>query len=401
MRHYSNDVHNVQDVVSYQDSIGVRRPILIDNDSVNGRAESPAVLYTSKTVLVTPAHDKPVLRIAPDWTLEPDIEHVPAVYADVKTPHLKEDLPFVSPVYVPQTEGSIELWLGASVVKVKRPPKHKISDPSLGKAPTDLQIEAWRGDNQKAIAAGDDALPFRSGGVRGRISGFSKAARWRMKLRVNKMKLPKGEAGLPSFVTLTYPGDDYSHDSKTWKRDLDTLFKRMKRKFPLSSAIWKLEPQKRGAPHFHLLVWGVNDDRVMADLHLMQWLPAVWHTIVGSSQAAHLVRGVLVKSVWSWGGIQSYLSKYMSKLPDGELSSDWEYPGRWWGVFSSANIPWGTCVRIPLPLAESKIMIRRLRKYAGIKGRDFSSSLTIICRNADDWFDKLPGLIYFASQGAI
>lgn len=45
MRHYSNNVHNVQDVVGYQDSIGVRRPILIDNDSVNGRAESPAVLY--------------------------------------------------------------------------------------------------------------------------------------------------------------------------------------------------------------------------------------------------------------------------------------------------------------------------------------------------------------------
>lgn len=377
MRHYSNNVHNVQDVVGYQDSIGVRRPILIDNDSVNGRAESPAVLYSSKTVLVTPAHDKPVLRITSDWTLEPDVEHVPAVYADVKTPHLKEDLPFVSPVYVPQTEGSIELWLGASVVKVKRPPKHVL----------------------RVGAGASGADPKTKPNKRGRISGFSKAARWRMKLRVNKMKLPKGEAGLPSFVTLTYPGDDYSHNSKTWKRDLDTLFKRMKRKFPLSSAIWKLEPQKRGAPHFHLLVWGVNDDRVMADLHLMQWLPAVWHTIVGSSQAAHLVRGVLVKSVWSWGGIQSYLSKYMSKLPEGELSSDWEYPGRWWGVFSSANIPWGTCIKIPLPLAESKIMIRYLRKYAGIKGRDFSSSLTIICRNADDWFDKLPGLIYFASQG--
>ena len=379
MRHYSNNAHNVQDVVGYQDSIGVRRPILIDNDSVNGRAESPAVLYTSKTVLVTPAHDKPVLRITSDWTLEPDIEHVPAVYADVKTPHLKEDLPFVSPVYVPQTEGSIELWLGASVVKVKRPPKHVL----------------------RVGAGASGADPKTKPNKRGRISGFSKAARWRMKLRVNKMKLPKGEAGLPSFVTLTYPGDDYSHDAKTWKRDLDTLFKRLKRKFPLSSAIWKLEPQKRGAPHFHLLVWGVNDDRVMADLHLMQWLPAVWHTIVGSSQAAHLVRGVLVKSVWSWGGIQSYLSKYMSKLPEGELSSDWEYPGRWWGVFSSANIPWGTPIKIPLPLAESKIMIRYLRKYAGIKGRDFSSSLTIICRNADDWFDKLPGLIYFASQGAI
>jgi len=377
MRNYSNDVHNVQDFTTYQDYIDVRSPILIDNGSVNGRDESPAVLYTSKTVLVTPAHDKQVLRITPDWTLEPDIEHIPAVYADVKTPHLKEDLPFVSPVYVPQTEGSIELWLGASVVKVKRPPKHVL----------------------RVGAGASGADPKTKPNKRGRISGFSKAARWRMKLKVNKMQLPKGEAGLPSFVTLTYPGDDYSHDSKTWKRDLDTLFKRMKRKFPLSSAIWKLEPQKRGAPHFHLLVWGVNDDRVMADLHLMQWLPAVWHTIVGSSQAAHLVRGVLVKSVWSWGGIQSYLSKYMSKLPDGELSSDWEYPGRWWGVFSSVNIPWGTCIKIPLPLAESKIMIRYLRKYAGIKGRDFSSSLTIICRNADDWFDKLPGLICFTSQG--
>jgi hypothetical protein len=50
----------------------------------------------------------------------------------------------------------------------------------------------------------------------------------------------------------------------------------LRREFSGCSAIWKLEPQKRGAPHFHLLVWGI------AFLHY-QRLARRWFEIVGSN----------------------------------------------------------------------------------------------------------------------
>lgn len=59
-----------------------------------------------------------------------------------------------------------------------------------------------------------------------------------------------------AFLTLTYPGDWLAVASKASdsKRHLRALQKRFERSFgrPLF-AVWKMEFQHRGAPHFHLL----------------------------------------------------------------------------------------------------------------------------------------------------
>lgn len=62
------------------------------------------------------------------------------------------------------------------------------------------------------------------------------------------------DAELPNFVTLTYPAK-FPTVSRA-KRDLKVFQQRLIRRFPGSGGIWKLEPQERGAPHYHLLIWG-------------------------------------------------------------------------------------------------------------------------------------------------
>ena len=135
---------------------------------------------------------------------------------DVRKP---QRLPSLSKAHIPP-QGKVNFAIGGSFMEYKKP-KYSI-----------------QGKNSR--------------GQRSAIKGFSKNSRRRLLYKFAKMK----KSVLPVIVTLTYP-NEYTHDSKQWKNDLENLFKRMVRLWPGAAFIWKLEPQKRGAPHFHLMVWGV------------------------------------------------------------------------------------------------------------------------------------------------
>ena len=154
------------------------------------------------------------------------------------------------------------------------------------------------------------------------------------------------------FVTLTYPSE-WPGDPERWKRDLDAFGKWLCRFAPGIGAIWKLEPQQRGAPHFHLLVWGVP------------FLPCGvvaqrWYEIVGSSDPMHLVAGTSIERVRSARGVRRYASKsYMGKefvMPPG-----WEHVGKFWGVIGRKNLPLSRCETF---IEERHVMIRvhRIRR---------------------------------------
>jgi len=160
---------------------------------------------------------------------------------------------------------------------------------------------------------------------RGRIKGFTNSSRRRLLERVHELDAEDLEPGL--FVTLTYPGE-WPHDPEVWKRDLAAFLKRLTREYPDAVALWKLEPQQRGAPHFHLLVYG-------ADWIPKTWLSRVWYEIVGSGDEQHLKAGTQVKRVRTWRGVHHYAAKYVGKVQD--LPDGWQYPGRWWGVHNRAQ----------------------------------------------------------------
>ncbi len=159
----------------------------------------------------------------------------------------------------------------------------------------------------------------RARGRRGRVRGFSGPSRKRLLDLFNKIPLKIRENAL--FVTLTYPAS-YPGDWEHWKRDLDVFFKRLARQWPGFSAVWKLEFQVRGAPHFHVLVMGVP-------FIPHKWVARAWFEVVGSGDPAHFRAGTEVRRCKNDRMTQYYIAKYMGKGVDRE---DLAPTGRFWGV---------------------------------------------------------------------
>lgn len=166
------------------------------------------------------------------------------------------------------------------------------------------------------------------GGQRGVVSGFSESSRSRMMKKISQLS----KNILPVFVTLTYPAE-FPVDRDIYKYHLHAFFMALKSHYPKFGAIWKLEFQKRGAAHYHLLLWGVP----LAERDLIARL---WCQVVGSQDRQHLAwhLGQLgngndhcVQEIRSWGGVVSYAAKYMSKLPEVQESGEY-ITGRIWGV---------------------------------------------------------------------
>lgn len=131
------------------------------------------------------------------------------------------------------------------------------------------------------------------------------------------------------FVTLTYPSD-WPGSWSVWKRHLDTWLKRLRRRLPAAAGAWKLEPQARGAPHFHLLVVG-------APFLARDWLSRTWYEVVSSADPKHLAAGTNVQLARSHRGVLAYAAKYTAKHQ--ELPASWHGGvGRWWGVFNRRGL---------------------------------------------------------------
>jgi hypothetical protein len=131
------------------------------------------------------------------------------------------------------------------------------------------------------------------------------------------------------FVTLTYP-KNYPGEWHKWKAQLHHVMVRLGQKFPMFGAVWKLEPQKRGAPHFHLLVVGVP-------FIAKEWLSRTWYDVVGSRDEKHLRAGTQVELARSHRGVVSYAAKYVAKRQ--ALPADWQDGvGRWWGMVGRRNV---------------------------------------------------------------
>src|ERR687890_2892038 len=94
------------------------------------------------------------------------------------------------------------------------------------------------------------------GGVRGRIRGFSRGSRRNLLRRlasINRTAFRAYEGRLIS-ITLTYPSE-FPEDPEVCKRHLKTLRKRLTREFGPFSGYWRMGIQRRGAWHFHLLLF--------------------------------------------------------------------------------------------------------------------------------------------------
>lgn len=209
-------------------------------------------------------------------------------------------------------------------------------------------------------------------GQRGRITGFSRKSRLAF---LSTAATLDRKAEPPKFVTLTYPGE-YPEAFQDWKSDLQYFAIYLARRYPNAAFMWKLEPQQRGAPHFHLLLWGVP----FLD---KDWLSLTWYQIVGSHDERHLRAGTRVENIRSWNGVMSYAGKnYMGK--ECEAPRNWpEYTGRYWGIYGRNNLPRAEKIEIDMSYRGLIRVHRLMRKYFRSKGIDWKTGGGVLLFNSD------------------
>lgn len=177
-----------------------------------------------------------------------------------------------------------------------------------------------------------------SSGVRGVVHGFSPASRARLIRFLATIKSVPDQ-----FITLTYPAE-YSPDDK--KRHLHNFAVWMRRFAPDCSYFWKLEYQKRGAPHYHLILWGIPWSMTFCRI-----LSRRWYEIVDSRDPKHLAAGTNCKRPDHPDRWHYYLAKYLGK--NFELFDD--HTGRVWGIHNRKALDFHNSryFRIPPEMADA------------------------------------------------
>lgn len=267
---------------------------------------------------------------------------------------------------------------------------------------------------------------------RGGVSSFS--ARSRKRMLETFARLDSDRMKAKTFVTLTYPDGDGPPVFDRSSLDLKNFLKRIKRRFPEASGLWRREREERKSgdhvgvvyPHFHILFFNLpffDCDEV--NRH--------WRDVLGHDGYARTE----IKSVKDWRQAFGYVAKYMAKplQPPQAAGSDpqsgerrgrfqpstaaddvslvyapyWaadneglpeekkeELPavdapaltGRHWGVFNRAALPLAErrTARIPFPLADL-ITLEASRLWSGIDPEQ-SLGFTLFSEEAAALFNR-------------
>lgn len=187
---------------------------------------------------------------------------------------------------------------------------------------------------------------------RGVIFGFSRGSRIRLMRKLHIIDYEK--MGVPLFLTLTYPGH-WEKDFQVWKDHFDRFCIELDIWEPDSCLIWKIEPQQRGAPHFHCLVFGAKrlDTQEGRD-----WVSKTWYRIVGSGDDRHLRAGTRVEHCKSVKFLLRYLVKYIGKAAAYDLRF-----GRIWGLRGRRKLEYTPITTFKLTKDQFLCLRRLIRKY--------------------------------------
>ncbi|MCK5600393.1 hypothetical protein KAR91_00885 [Candidatus Pacearchaeota archaeon] len=225
----------------------------------------------------------------------------------------------------------------------------------------------------KSLKENDQFSTFQKRGSRRKIKEFSPRARKNMLKKIFCLSV------YPSlFITLTYPSK-YPKDSSVWKRHLDNFYRTLRRDFPEAWFFWKLEPQKRGAPHYHLI--GELGVRINIAL-LRKYISQLWYRVCGSNDIKHLLAGTQADFINdSVGKIRAYTCKYIGKAETESKYEEWALPGRFWGIHGRENLPPVLTSVVDLNSKDFSILkrlIRRWLKRLSPSSRKYASRLKTI-----------------------
>jgi hypothetical protein len=224
----------------------------------------------------------------------------------------------------------------------------------------------------KALAAG-----LGEGQRRGRVAHFSRRSRKRLLEFVARLR--PDVSGL--MITFTYADDMRDHQEA--KKHLDLALRWLRRRVPGACFVWKLEYQKRGAIHFHIMALGIR----RLDKH-SQFLPliAYWQKMGGAWQGTH------IRTIENRRKAMSYAAKYIGKVLAAEdappagftedgapagtsavgavldnmpYSENASFVGRFWGISNRKMIPWAEEITVEYYGRSASFMQfrRQMRRY--------------------------------------
>jgi hypothetical protein len=170
------------------------------------------------------------------------------------------------------------------------------------------------------------------------------------------------------FGTLTYP--HFFVSPREGKKELKAFLRKLQAEHGRIPLFWKLEPQKRGAPHFHLMIFATSPAQLQA---LAEWVPLAWFKIAGRGDRRHLRfhqgkagngNEHCLQPIRTWDGAKSYCAKYLAKSSPAMRRNveAWEHPGRWWGTRFYDELP-RRVIRRDLTEAKAKLAKRLARRW--------------------------------------
>ncbi len=220
------------------------------------------------------------------------------------------------------------------------------------------ELALTTGDGDQAVVSSARRSPTENDqcGTGGVITEWSRKSRSAMCRTFAELDYsPLVESGrVPAMVTLTYPGDweAVAPDGASVKRHMVLWRKRFQREYGEPARyIWKLEFQRRGAPHIHLwMAPPMSPGR--SGRGFAQWLSEAWAQVVDHPDAEQKARHRLAgTAIDVRNGLRACdpkrLAIYFTKHSSPNLNGDKEYqhivpelwrqpgrgPGRFWGVY--------------------------------------------------------------------
>lgn len=254
---------------------------------------------------------------------------------------------------------------------------------------------------------------------RGKVTGFSRKSRKRLLELFASLKPQKKTV----FITLTYPAT--FPDAKAAKAHLRAFLERLRRLSDTACGVWRLEFQKRGAPHFHLIMWNLP-------FIAKETIQQMWGEIIDHAKPFTRIELILTSRK-----VMSYVSKYVAKAtalkaqrgfnhepyphagasaaengePDAsqetgsQFESDpnsdlYESAGRVWGCFNKDLFPFDEPVEIEIEMKPAQFLaLRAVAKacFPGLNDEYPFTGFSLFVNDAYEWIDTLQEVYFFTA----
>jgi hypothetical protein len=160
---------------------------------------------------------------------------------------------------------------------------------------------------------------------RGGVATFS--ARSRRRLMQLLASLHWADLGPGVFVTLTYH-HGWRADAATLKSHLKAWLQWHRDQELELYYIWRLEWQRRGAIHYHVMMWPKKGSGMFIAPEYISRARAAWHRIADPTSMAHESLGLHCIPITCYRQAAAYVSKYVAKEQPETCQG---YEGRRWG----------------------------------------------------------------------